>query len=80
MTDHMFYVNGSPGEVRAYQTGYLAGVREGVRLGREELAAEQLAAQAEQARRFPYDAEGKVQSLRAHRARTEGRHGRREAA
>lgn len=41
----MFYIDGSPAEVRAYQTGYLAGVQEGVKLGREELVAEQLAAQ-----------------------------------
>lgn len=39
------YCDGSPGEVRAFQAGYLAGVHEGVKLGRQELANEQLAAQ-----------------------------------
>lgn len=42
-----FYCDGSPAEVRAYQCGYLAGVREGVQFGRHELAAEQLQQQKE---------------------------------
>lgn len=44
-TSEMFYCDGSPAEVRAYQAGYLAGVHEGVKLGREELVTEQLEAQ-----------------------------------
>ena len=45
MSGPELYCDGSPGEVRAYQAGYLAGVSEGVKLGRQELANEQLAAQ-----------------------------------
>ncbi|GAB3188228.1 hypothetical protein [Nesterenkonia suensis] len=66
-------------EVSIYQTGYHFGVAQGVRLGRAQLTDEQLAFQAEQARLNPFPAEDKIKSLRAHRARTQGRT-RREAA
>lgn len=50
-----FYCDGSPGEVRAFQAGYMAGVAEGVKLGRQELANEQLSAQRAEHERLGID-------------------------
>ena len=55
MSGPELYCDGSPGEVRAYQAGYQAGVHEGVLLGRQELAAEQLAAQRAEHERLGID-------------------------
>lgn len=39
------YCDGSPGETRAFQAGYLRGVVEGKHIGRQQLAQEQIEAQ-----------------------------------
>lgn len=60
-------------EVAVYQTGYSVGVAEGVRIGREQIATEQLAQQAAHAAAHPFPADGKIKSLRARQARQEAR-------
>lgn len=66
-----FYCDGSPAEVRAYQTGYLAGVNEGVKLGREELTEEQLEAQRQYAEAHNFDRlmDAAVVGMRVRKAR-----------
>ena len=61
-----FYCDGSPESVAAYQAGYLAGVRDGVPIGRQELAAEQLAAQRAEHERLGINAliQGHINYLR----------------
>lgn len=71
MPDHLLPAPTTEHEVALYQTGYHFGVAEGVRIGREELAAEQLAAQARHAWAHPFDAAGTIKSLRARQARQE---------
>lgn len=71
--DDMFFCDGSPAEVRAYQTGYLAGVHEGVKLGRAELALEQLDAQARYAEthQIGHSMDAAVVGMRVRKARAE---------
>lgn len=75
-TGDMFFINGSRAEVRAYQTGFLAGVNEGVLLGREELVTEQLEAQRRyaQVHRFDQSMDSAVVGMRVreNRARAMG--------
>lgn len=77
---HMFYCDGSPASVAAYQAGYLAGVAEGVQIGRQELARERWEAQQAHAARWPFPADQKVKSLRARRLREQPTTERRSAA
>lgn len=60
-------------EIAVYQTGYHFGVAEGVRIGREQIATEQLAQQAAHATAHPFPADDKIKSLRAKQARQEAR-------
>ncbi|GAA3284488.1 hypothetical protein [Nesterenkonia halobia] len=71
MSEHLLPAPTTEYEVALFQTGYHFGVSEGVRIGRAELAAEQLAAQYELAARWPFPADQKVKSLRARQARQE---------
>ncbi|MCH8571504.1 hypothetical protein LSI54_09085 [Nesterenkonia sp. AY15] len=70
-----FYCDGSPGEVRSYQAGYLAGVHEGVKLGREELIAEQLEAQRKyaEAHDFARLMDAAVVGMRVRKARAQSK-------
>lgn len=76
-TSEMFYCDGSPAEVRAYQAGYLAGVHEGVKLGREELTQEQLEAQRQyaEAHQIGKLMDAAVVGIRVRRARTQATKG-----
>ncbi len=67
------FCDGTPGEVRAYQTGYQAGVHEGVTIGREELAAEQLQAQRHYAETMQINRlmDGAIAGMRVRKARAE---------
>lgn len=67
-------------DVALWQSGYLAGVAEGVRIGREQIVAERLAQQAAHAEAHPFPADQKVKSLRAKRAREQSPADRRAAA
>lgn len=67
-------------EVAIYQCGYHFGVAEGVRIGREQIVAEQLAQQAAHATAHPFPADGIVKSLRARRLRETPPEDRRRAA
>lgn len=67
------FCDGTPGEVRAFQAGYQAGVHEGVLIGRHELIAEQLQAQRHYAEALQIGRlmDGAVVGMRVRRARAE---------